>query len=560
MSLVNKKQECNICYTTQNKHILCCKCEFIACVMCYKTYIISNMILPQCMKCKNVWGYAEIFNLFPATYIKELNKIHSEMLYSLNKSLLPEYANLYLEKYKINKILTSSNVDILCDDKYKKLAKLKLLPLKKYLVKDKFSQLLINTIYKAHELLNLGPEFPEIYVYKFDITVYVNSRINIVPDVYYLDTYTLFNISKYYDNIKKHTNLNYMISHVNNQKIKPEIKKEIYKPCKECNGFLDNSNKCSSCNASFCIKCNEKKDVNIKHKCDPNILENMKLIKSDSVACPKCDVYIYKIFGCNQMWCTNCNTPFDWRSKKILDIKNFHNPHYIDYLQSNKNGPANYNCDDEYEIPILNNEDYKINDFGMRLRELHVNMNNSINNRNIENKIIILSIKYLANEITDDQYKTKLQRLDKEKNKIREIKELNNVFKLQSIEVYNNFKEFGIDKLINEINKVIMENNLYRDELNRKYKCVIGFIDHCKPEIYGPIYAKYFNTNIYMMTSKYCSKHAKQYKNYKLFIEHLKDGNIIARYDTYVIMSCGEYHHIDNTYAICNAMIPDMLK
>ena len=54
----------------------------------------------------------------------------------------------------------------------------------------------------------------------------------------------------------------------------------------------------------------------------------MELLLSDTKPCPKCFSPIYKIEGCDQMWCTKCRTPFSWKRGTILTGA-IHNPHAV---------------------------------------------------------------------------------------------------------------------------------------------------------------------------------------------------------------------------------------
>ena len=121
-------------------------------------------------------------------------------------------------------------------------------------------------------------------------------------------------------------------------------RKEFVRCCpnEDCKGFLSQQWKCGLCNVKVCADCHEIKsrpnDTEEKeHTCDPNNVETAKLLKKDSKPCPKCGVYIFKIHGCNQMWCTNCHATFDWVTGRIT-TGIVHNPHYYEFMRQNNNG------------------------------------------------------------------------------------------------------------------------------------------------------------------------------------------------------------------------------
>ena len=121
------------------------------------------------------------------------------------------------------------------------------------------------------------------------------------------------------------------------------------RPCPEngCRGFLSQQWKCGLCEKWTCSQCHEVKQEGIDHVCKEENIQSAKLIGMDSKPCPKCHAFIFKIDGCNQLWCVNCHTAFDWRTGVIVeDTRNFHNPHYFDWLRSqNQERPAD-NCPD----------------------------------------------------------------------------------------------------------------------------------------------------------------------------------------------------------------------
>lgn len=129
---------------------------------------------------------------------------------------------------------------------------------------------------------------------------------------------------------------------LNTKKRSEHTKTKFIRKCTfaECRGFLSNKWKCGLCENYTCNKCLEvrSRDPDAEHTCDPATLETAKLILSDTKPCPSCSEGIYKIEGCDQMFCTGCNTPFSWRTGEIITREQPHNPHYFEWLR--KQGTA----------------------------------------------------------------------------------------------------------------------------------------------------------------------------------------------------------------------------
>ena len=100
-----------------------------------------------------------------------------------------------------------------------------------------------------------------------------------------------------------------------------------------CQGFMSSQWKCGLCDRHACNKCHKpKKSHNDpEHECNPDDIASVDLIQRETKPCPKCHTQIYKIHGCDQMWCTNCKTPFSWIHGTIITGP-LHNPHYHEYL------------------------------------------------------------------------------------------------------------------------------------------------------------------------------------------------------------------------------------
>ena len=117
-------------------------------------------------------------------------------------------------------------------------------------------------------------------------------------------------------------------------------KKEVVKfirACSDtnCRGFLSSQWKCGICEQWSCPDCHELKGPNkdAPHTCDPNNVATAKLLASDTKGCPLCRTNIFKISGCDQMWCTQCHTAFSWKTGNIENT--IHNPHYYEWKRNN---------------------------------------------------------------------------------------------------------------------------------------------------------------------------------------------------------------------------------
>jgi hypothetical protein len=104
----------------------------------------------------------------------------------------------------------------------------------------------------------------------------------------------------------------------------------------DCRGFLNPQWHCDLCDTDVCKSCRETKCSG--HVCNPDTLETMKMLKTDTKDCPSCSASIFKIDGCDQMWCTQCHTSFSWISGKVV-TSNVHNPHYFEYMRANGGMP-----------------------------------------------------------------------------------------------------------------------------------------------------------------------------------------------------------------------------
>lgn len=132
-----------------------------------------------------------------------------------------------------------------------------------------------------------------------------------------------------------------------------------FQKCRKCDGFIimnDTGDRvCIKCGTKYCLDCGEVCEEG--HKCNPDILATMKKIEEDCHKCPCCGVPIYRISGCNHMFCTNCHNGFDWATGKTITEDEQTNPLYFEWKEEMKR-LKNRDITKESEDSICSDEPY----------------------------------------------------------------------------------------------------------------------------------------------------------------------------------------------------------
>ncbi len=243
-----------------------------------------------------------------------------------------------------------------------------------------------------------------------------------------------------------------------------EDRKKFIMPCPgdNCKGYLSTQYKCEVCNLYTCPDCFEvvgySKDE--PHECKEDNIKSAELIKKETKGCPKCGVRIFKISGCDQMWCTECKVAFSWNTGKIVLGGAIHNPHYYNYLQQNGGGAAPRNpgdvvCGGVITYYRFNSIIRYMNRFSdIKYYEYLKNKNSLINEFFEKNSIknftgLIYSISNMHRHITH----------------ITNVDVVNSRTKVRTLE---NHDTITVQYIMNKKTKQELADNIFRNDVQRK--------------------------------------------------------------------------------------------
>lgn len=371
---------CTICYDDTQTPVECPYCHFQACLECNMEFIEGRISEPKCMNCRKIWMREFVLKNFNQRWF--MSHI-GRLIVENEKMLLPGIQEEVCYITRINEItkeisLTPTNAQL--NRKYK------------------------------------GEERDNVLKAKSEHITSLRMEQRRLKELTY--TYGSSNESI----IKKTTT---------------KVVKYIFKCPKDCRGFVSDEYICGTCNGEVCDRCHLPvlKDAP-RHKCNKDDIKSAQFILQDSKACPKCMVLISRISGCNDMFCTQCNTPFDWNTLTIHTGFNS-NPHYFEYLSSIG---AEHNPNIERiacgEVPgpieftqraLRMTSASKINSLLNYIYQQMTHINRALMPRYRIDRVkdnIDLRIQFMMGEFDEDEWAYKLKNRERKRMKIKAISDL----------------------------------------------------------------------------------------------------------------------------------------
>lgn len=388
---------CSICievFTKQphRKQACCPYCDIQACTKCTQTYLMGTPEDAHCMGCRRGWTREVLDSILLTTWINGAYKTHREdILFDRERSRLPA-AQIIVERRK-----------------------------------------------KAHEREPLRQEL------LLKITE-LDKQVARARDEYYIECRRIEMYNRGEDPFA-----------TTGSSVSTEERRVFVMPCpgSGCRGFLSQAYKCGVCDIYVCPDCREIKGStrDADHTCNPDTVATVQRLKKECRGCPECGTNIFKIEGCDQMFCTNCNTPFSWTTGKKITTGAIHNPHYFEFLRAANGGNMPRNPGD---IPCIGNlptawtfdrevnRKYPIvNDIGSFLYTALITITHiqhveipSMTNRAEDSDNTDINVRYLMNEIDQKQWKQLMQQKEKKRIKKDEVRMRYEAFVGACVDIY----------------------------------------------------------------------------------------------------------------------------
>lgn len=313
---------CSICFSSEAT-IICPNCSKGPCKGCGEKYLELLTIL-QCPSCKQPWDYEFLMTKFrPNFMITIFKQRETTLLFEQERSRFPETSQE--QKYLQCRVIT----------KYRE-SKMKV-PKRLVLTRDDreflFEGILDieihhggwgwdETIYESRIKEICQNIFSQMVAFYEDIIVSTKSSISSQE----LRSLRRALIGVY----------NELIEPFDGQSLSIEEKPRV-RPCpgQGCLGFISGEYEiCPICRSRSCHRCEElilrgavAGDAAEDHHCKSEIIASIERIRKETKPCPNCKVPIYRIEGCNVMFCVRCKTGFDWVTGGRFQINEwFHNP------------------------------------------------------------------------------------------------------------------------------------------------------------------------------------------------------------------------------------------
>jgi len=446
-------ETCSICVEHLNKStrkkIDCPGCHTVICASCVETYLHTTTQNAHCMQCRIGWT-REILDAVGLTkkfITNDYKNRRKEILFERERSLMPGTQAAVETERCIRK----------CRVEIETLKKQSIELTHEYV---KLSQTV--TIDDIAKMYNIEDELELKMKWIDHVNVPICARAVILQQIGIEETK--------------------IIRLKNNVDTNKTIRKFIRAcPHSNCAGFLSSAWKCGVCDNWSCPECHEVKGLqkDTPHECKPDNVATARMIEKDSRPCPSCASMIFKIEGCDQMWCTQCSTAFSWRTGNV-ELGRIHNPHYYEYQRTTgaaPREPGDIPCGgmpSAHEIRSNINHPYaahlmeKVRNHA-HIQQIILPQYNRPNENNTD-----LRIKFMIKDIDENKFKSLIEARNKKNDFNLEVTNILNTYQLVTAEITQRALAQG-DHLEDEYDAIKRYVNDLFMKIHTRYGRVVPF-------------------------------------------------------------------------------------
>ncbi len=311
---------CSICLETYTRElrarVSCPYCPSHACRGCVQKYLLTSYNDPHCMECRKAWNRDFLDQHLTKTFRSgPLRKHRAKVLMEREKSLLPAH-QIFVEATQEIKAVSALEAEVQKKSTEYTSARSGIM-LRRAVVARAYRGAATSEekLAQLEELKRLAGEYGK------------NEELGM--NLRFESEQNNFRITQF-QNI------------LNGGSKEKDTREFIARcPAEGCRGYLSTAYKCGTCAKFTCSECmcvkGDARDS--PHTCNEEAKASAALIRKETKPCPKCGVRIFKLSGCDQMFCTaeNCHTAFSWNTGRVV-TGTIHNPHYYEYLRSHNGG------------------------------------------------------------------------------------------------------------------------------------------------------------------------------------------------------------------------------
>lgn len=260
-----------------------------------------------------------------------------------------------------------------------------------------------------------------------------------------------------------------------------------------CKGFVSaKSYKCGICETKHCEKCFVHHGCIDDHVCIEDDVKSFEMLRKDSKPCPTCASLIHRTSGCPMMFCTQCNTAWDWNTFKITSNEDhIHNPHYFAWRAANPGGARMMGGGGVHDCgQQLNMRRIEVACAGLRETDrkqvlsiwgflLHLNREemHHYNGPHVDlfDKNLDLRMKFLGNKIDEKHMKSVIHMREKASNKKREVLQILQTFYTVCQDFLTTFvqeRPKNIEGLLSQFAGIVSYSDEALANVASRYNCV----------------------------------------------------------------------------------------